>query len=253
MIYYFSGLGNTAYVAKKLSEALGEKLKFIPEVTPVKEEFEGDYLGILFPVYSWGIPVNVVEFIRQLPESVFDAIRMRKKPVWMVCTYGDETGQTVEMLNKILKKRGISLQGAWGVRMPNTYVLLPGFNIDSPEVEEKKLKDAPHRIEEIIGKIKSNSWEWDIFKGSFPSLRSMVYPLFKKWGISVKKWHFTNACVKCGKCVKSCPVRNITMGTDGPIWGENCVSCCACFHHCPYHAVEYGNITKDKGQYVCPL
>ncbi|MCI7256823.1 MAG: ferredoxin, partial [Prevotella sp.] len=25
--------------------------------------------------------------------------------------------------------------------------------------------------------------------------------------------------------------------------------CLSCYHHCPHHAINYGNITKKRGQY----
>lgn len=254
MIFYFTGLGNTAFVAKKISEALNDRLSYIPTADPQTQKADGESIGFFFPIYSWGLPVNVLDFIKNLNDSFFQEIRSKNLPVYMVCTYGDETGNAPEMLEKILNKRGCELKGVWGVQMPNTYVLLPGFDVDSSDVAERKLKRSLVEIDKIVNKIKEKKWGWDVHKGSFPSLRTkLIYPLFKKWGINPTKWHFSSSCVRCGKCVKVCPTRNITLREDGPHWSNNCISCLACFHNCPYHAVEYRSITKKKGQYVCPL
>ncbi|MDE6409802.1 MAG: EFR1 family ferrodoxin [Muribaculaceae bacterium] len=254
MIYYFSGLGNTKYVAGKIAEAVGEDKFFIPDIDPLKQYFRGKSLGFLFPIYSWGVPGIVIDFIHSLPETFIQEVKSNKLPVWMVCTCGDETGNAPEMLEKCLLERDLSLNGAWSVIMPNTYVLLPGFDVDSSVVEKRKLENSERAVQDIAEKIKNGIWEWKLHRGSMPYLRTkIVYPLFKKWGISAKKWHHSSACVKCGKCVKSCPVKNIALESNGPVWGDNCLSCLACYHNCPYHAVEYGGITKKKGQYVCPL
>lgn len=255
MIFYFSGLGNTKYVAKEIGAAIFETPRFIPDYLPEAVEDETtESVGFLFPIYSWGVPPIVLDFIKRIPEKLVNNWREKELPVWTVCTYGDETGGAIDILRKALKKRGLRLQGAWSVRMPNTYVLLPGFDVDPKEIEKEKLSEAKGRISEIARKIKDGCWEDDYHTGSFPALRTkLIFPLFVKYGINAKKWHHTNACVKCGRCIKACPVNNISMGETGPLWGEDCTSCLACFHNCPYHAVEYGKITKNKGQYVCPL
>ena len=56
-------------------------------------------------------------------------------------------------------------------------------------------------------------------------------------------------CIGCGKCEKVCPVDNIE-GTP-PVWLHNgkCTCCLACYHHCPVQAVNYGKITRKRGQY----
>lgn len=254
MLYYFSGLGNTAFAARRIAETTGTDISYIPDTDPLKEKVNGDSIGFMFPIYSWGVPPIVLEFIETLSEDFILALKKKQLPVWMVCTCGDETGNAAEMLSNCLAKRGLSLDGAWSVIMPNTYVLLPGFDVDSPDLENKKLSKCLPRIDAIGDKINNEKWEWNLHKGSFPALRTkLIYPLFMKWGISTEKWHHTSACVKCGKCVRSCPVKNISLNDKGPIWGDNCLSCLACYHNCPYHAVEYGNITRKKGQYTCPL
>ena len=89
MVYYFSGSGNTRYVARQLSEQIGEDLRFIPETDAISEKFAGRSLGFLFPIYSWGVPPIVTDFIRNLPEDMIKEIKDKSLPVWMVCTCGD--------------------------------------------------------------------------------------------------------------------------------------------------------------------
>lgn len=254
MIYYFSGEGNTKFAAKKIAAYLKESLHFIPLENPGMQEFEGDSLGIMFPVYSWGVPVPVMKFIEMIPESFINDVKRGHKPVWMVCTCGDETGNAPEMFYSALEKRGLTTLGAWSLIMPNTYVLLPGFNTDSQSVETEKLDNAPRKVLEIAEKIKNKTWEKALHYGSYPRLKTkLVYPLFKKWGINRNKWNWTQECIQCGKCAKSCPMNNIKMKGNHPVWGNNCVSCLACYHNCPVHAVAYGKVTERKGQYICPL
>ena len=72
MIYYYSGCGNSRWVAGELSGRLGESLVFIPEAIRAGEydmPCEERTLGLVFPVYAWGVPAIVREFVRKMQEQ----------------------------------------------------------------------------------------------------------------------------------------------------------------------------------------
>ena len=47
-------------------------------------------------------------------------------------------------------------------------------------------------------------------------------------------------CVRCGRCVASCPVKTLTMGDPTPFLArpEDCIGCCCCHEMCPAKAIE---------------
>lgn len=254
MIFFFSGTGNSRFVANRLADRLCEQASFIPETDPEKCSFSGSTLGFVFPVYSWGIPPLIEEFIARLSEEFCKDVQKSGTYVWMACTCGDEAAFTPEMLSKALSARNIQLKGIWSVIMPNNYVLLPGFNVDNKEVEKSKLEAAPARIDAIAEAIARKETCIDIVRGKHASFKSkMVYPLFKRWGIFPRRWRWTPECIGCEQCAVTCPMGNIRMQNGHPLWGDRCVSCLACYHICPTHGVAYGNATRIKGQYICPL
>lgn len=254
MIYYFTGTGNSREAAQMLGARLQEKVSFIPFVDADSENVDGEMIGLVFPVYSWGVPPLVIDFIDRLGEQFWTDVRHRRIPVWVVMTCGDEVALAPEMIAKSLERHGIEPQSVWSVTMPNDYVLLPGFDVDPKILEKEKLAAAPRRIEEIAAAIKAGKSGVDVVRGSMAWLKTrLVYPLFKRWGIFPKKWHATDACIGCGICVERCPLANITLDFHRhPHWGSDCCSCLACYHSCPRHAVQYGTSTRKKGQYYHP-
>ena len=56
-------------------------------------------------------------------------------------------------------------------------------------------------------------------------------------------------CIGCGKCEKLCPMNNITLPNDRPVWGDNCTQCMACICYCPKEAIEYGKRSVGKPRY----
>lgn len=255
MILYYSGTHNTSYAARSLADLLDDEAVFIPHTNPRTLGYSGEGpLIFAFPVYSWGIPPLVKDFIKALPESFIDKVKNEDIPVILVCTAGDEVARTPEMFGRILADRGLGLTAVWSVIMPNNYVLLPGFDVDPVEVEKRKQTAAGLRIRRIADKIRNKEWERDYVVGSMPALKSgLIYPLFVRWGINPRRWMASADCIGCGQCAQVCPVGNIDMKENRPEWGKDCVSCTACYHICPVRAISYGSFTKGKGRYFCRL
>lgn len=260
MLYWYSGTGNSRHIARCLASALGETdLRFIPRelgvVTDVsldltsKTESHTGRVGFCFPVYSWGVPPVVLKLIETLDSSV-----LKDKYLYAVLTCGDEAGLAADMFRNALQRRGVTLNAAFTVIMPNDYVMLPGFDIDSKELEQTKLRDAMARLKQILPILQGGKDADDVYKGPMAWMKTkLVYPLFRKWGVQTKRWKVdTLRCVGCGKCVTHCPAGNIRLVDASPVWGRNCYSCTACFHICPVRAIDYGRFTKGKKQYFCP-
>ena len=87
MIFYYSGCGNSRFIAKSIAEALDEQLVFIPEAQRENRfEYnlaEGERVGFVYPIYSWRPPHLVDEFIEKLK------INDTPSYVWTAVTCGD--------------------------------------------------------------------------------------------------------------------------------------------------------------------
>ena len=246
-------------VAKELGRRLGDedirlmnaKMLLHPEefTLDVSGKSSDERIFWAFPTYSWGIPPVVVNYMVNV--SADDSVKSARH--YMLTTCGDDIGYADRQWRKIMKVRGWDAAGAFTVQMPNTYVCMKGFDVDSPELEKEKLSDAPKAIEKIAEAIRDGGKDILIRK-SFSWVKTyFIYPWFKKYAMSPKPFHSTDICISCGKCAASCPMDNIVMKEGHPKWDDHCAMCLRCYHICPVHAVEYGKATKGKGQYKSEL
>ena len=247
MIFYFSGVGNSAWVARKLADALQDEVKPIADEirTDMKYALSPDEaVGFVFPVYGWEPPMIVLDFIRKMEMST-------PTYLYFVCTCGDDTGKTGKIFTQAIQAKGWTCQAGYSITMPDTYVCLPGFDIDGEDELKLKMDNASARVDYIISELKQRlvHRSYNCLEGAFPYVKTYILGgLFRKFLMSPKPFHATDACVSCGLCEKRCPVHNIKV--DGkPQWGSDCTMCLACYHACPHHAIEYGKRTKGKGQY----
>ena len=260
MIFYFSGTGNTRWVAGEIAKAIGEELLLIPElIREGRYEFalgKGERIGLCFPTHGWQVPRLVREFIGRLR---IDGLS-NQTFCWALTTCGDNMGETMTILNrdlarnKALEHDGGPLQAesVFSVIMPESYVCLPFMKTDTEEREAMKIDTARHQLPHIIQMVEERRRGIEeLDKGATPRLYSYVIgAYFNKRMVHDRKFTVDTAkCIGCGKCVKVCPVDNI-QGTP-PEWLHNgrCTSCLACYHYCPVHAINNGSITRKRGQY----
>ncbi len=154
MIFYFSGTGNSAWVARELGKQLGESGENIATRLMTGETSylakAGETIGIVFPVYAWAAPELVSDFAKGI---VLD----RDNFVFAVAVCGDTAGRAVEKLGK-----DIQIDSGFSVLMPNNYVVL--FSTDTRERVEGLVLDARGRIPDIAERIRSRESVMDIKK-----------------------------------------------------------------------------------------
>lgn len=251
MVFYFSGTGNYFHAAKAIAEAQSEQLISIAKEFDRGDDLfaytlqENELLGFVYPVYAWGPPKMVRDFIGRLK------VTGSQPYTFSVCTCGDEEGHTTQVLQKELDKKGIKLNSAFSIQMPNNYIL--SADVDSKDMEMKKLENAEVKLEEInVVLIKRKSDVFHLNEGKMPGFKTaIVNPLFNRFARSTKKFYATDECTRCGLCEKICPVHTIKV-SEKPVWGEACTQCLACINRCPVCAIQYGEATLHRSRYVHP-
>lgn len=259
MIFYFSGCGNSRHVAETLAAGLNDNLVFIPEAAREgRYEYklaEGESLGFVFPIYAWGPPKLVLDFLEklQVPEpAVPEEPRRVEGPnyLYFACTCGDECGLVEDIFRKAVEQKGWKLHACISLQMPETYIGMPGFKLDTDENAQRKITATNALLAEYIPKIQNKESFSKMTKGGAAWFKSrLINPGFSKMATNDKKYRVTEACIHCGKCVEACPLKNVTLEEGRPKWNGNCTMCMSCYHHCPVNAIQYGKATVGKGQY----
>ena len=247
MILYFSGTGNSRFVAKFLTEKLQDEWV---DMTPLMKAGKTESLSsdkpyvIVSPIYAWRMPAVLESFLKTI--SLHGS-----KMLYFIQTCGGDMGACGMYNQKLSEELGKEYFGTLEVVMPDNYILMfkaPATeeSIDIIEKTLPSLQDAALKISQ---------------KTAFPDKRitlmdkiksGIVNTGFNKYFVKADGFYVTEKCISCGACALSCPLNNITLSEGKPEWGSNCTRCMACICGCPLAAIEYGNKTKGKLRYRCP-
>ena len=166
------------------------------------------------------------------------------------CTCGDKCGLTEKVFRTAVEEKGWSLSACFSAQMPETYIGMPGFKLDTPENAQRKIDKANDLLKRNISRLINKECFSEIIVGSLAWLKTyLVNPGFNRSATDDSKYCVNDACIHCGKCVETCPLKNITLEEGRPKWHGHCTMCMGCYHHCPVNAIQYGKATEGKGQY----
>lgn len=251
MIFFLSCTGNTAWAARHLAEATGERLIDMARSGETKYSLdEGERIGFCFPVHGWRPPFLVREFIQNL-----NITNAQGHFAYVLCTAGDTLGETLDIAERDLATIGINVNAATSLIMPESYVGLPFMDVDNEQNERRKIAAAQTDLATFTDQIiNRKDGRHHIIIGNWPKTNTrLLGHFFLKYLVKDDAFRVdTTKCNQCGKCASACPVSNIKSGHgQSPQWlhSGKCLTCFACYHRCPKKAISYSNRTKGKGQY----
>jgi NAD-dependent dihydropyrimidine dehydrogenase PreA subunit len=247
-VYYFSSTGNSLVVARDLAAGL-DNARVIPihKVLPDEDATGYARIGFVFPVYMFGLPLIVAEFLKIVKISP-------GAYVFCVATCGGLKGRALSLAREILKKRRINLVSGFSVAMPGNYT--PLYGAFSEGRQNKMFARQQVRTWQILGSINCQKRGGLMEEAPF-LLNLLLYKLVYRYGsakipFSAKGFWATQACTKCGLCARVCPVENIQMQDGRPVWLLHCQHCMGCLQWCLVEAIQYGKLTLGKKRYHHP-
>ncbi len=244
VLYYFSGTGNSLWVASDMAQKLGCEL--VPMVKAMAGQLDESFprVGLVFPTYMYRPPHIVVEFLKKLPQTQY---------LFVVTTNGGDAGGVLGTTKKHLRRRGLVMNAGFTVRMPDNYIPFGGA---IPEGEQRELfEKARIKVPQIVDMVEAGREHCDpgttfykqwIHPGIF---YAMGYAMIRS---SDRAFWTNDNCVGCGSCAKVCPVGNIVLKEERPTWGGNCQQCYGCLQWCKKEAIEHKKVSIGLKRYHHP-
>jgi ferredoxin len=245
-IFYYTGTGNSLWVARRLVELLGNtQLISISDWMREKKPVDSPVIGVVFPVHMWGVPPPVIKFISAIKD-------ISSQYFFAVAVDGGQVANTLVQLKNYLKKNGANLSSGFEIKMPSNY--LPWGGADPVDKQKMRFEEAEQKLSDISSVIK-NKENKPVDKGSL--WERMLFTLIYKLSYSQipkmdGKFWVDEKCNHCGICSKVCPAENILLVEGKPTWNHCCEQCLACIQWCPQKSIQYGKKTLAYERYHHP-
>lgn len=248
ILYYFSGTGNTLMLARLLAKELDDtEIINIVSCNELPPAPEADMVGILFPVYAFGLPKIMYNFVKNNLQTTDDTY------VFSLTNYGSVGGPTALLqLKTLLKNKNRRLNAGFGLSMPSNYI--PFGGAESQEKQNKSFLKAAGKINKIAKVIKSRPENYFYKKNRIPLfIGKFLYKFFfrNRWA-DAKKFYVNDNCETCENCIKICPNQNIKIIEERPSWNDNCEQCMACLQWCPAVAIHRRGVPENRHRYQNP-
>lgn len=248
MILYFTGTGNSEYIAKRIAELTGDSLISMNERIKANDasEINADCrLVFVVPTYAWRIPKIVEEWIAKTRfQGAGNA--------YFVMDCGTSIGNAKKYIKQLCKRKSFQYMGVSCIVMPENYIAM----YDAPEESawRKIIENANPVISKIVEMIHEEKVFPDVQSNIIDYLNSsIVNTVFYSFIVKADKFTADDKCIGCGVCMKECPLNNIHLKGNKPVWGKECTHCMACICKCPMGAIEYGKNSVAKVRYRCPM
>jgi flavodoxin len=145
IVFYFSGTGNSLYVAKSISKELGN-CEIVSMAKPFDSIKQYDSVGFIYPTYYFGLPKIVIEFVENLKLN-----NNKNAYFYSITTYGGLAGNAVfQMYELLLNRHDIKINYGEKLKMFSNYVVA----YDMSAKINKITKKSNEKLTPIINSIK---------------------------------------------------------------------------------------------------
>lgn len=255
VIYYFSGTGNTWWLANRLKEKLDVKdnqvacysieTLMIEDVITQLADISHVIFG--FPVYGSTAPKPMLEFINLFPTAP------HQQTMSVFATQALASGDTAYKIGQVLIKKGYNLKQTRHFRMMNN-LHLPKFRFYPPKNDERLdqlLEITLPKVADFAQKITNDQ---KYITGNNPLghclgnlqrhfIDKLIHKASQELTVDAKR------CILCGKCQRICPTANIEQTQNKVEFSDHCALCLRCYSQCPTSAIFLGEGSQDTAKY----
>lgn len=244
IVIYFSGTGNSKYVASKFAG------KMKAECYSIEEQVDFDYclshadvIAVCYPIYGSCVPFIMRKFVDKHINE------FREKRLIIFCTQMLFSGDGARAFARLIPGCDNWVIYAEHFYMPNNICNFFLFPIREREFE-RKTRATDMRLEQVCHHIQNGTIKrrgWNSFSAVLGKIQNIAFPKIEEKG----KGSFVadRDCIYCGMCVKHCPMHNLELEGSALMQKNNCTLCYRCVNICPQKAATVYLHAKPHKQY----
>lgn len=245
IMIYFSGTGNTEYIAKSFAD----KMKITAYSIEENQDFEfliraNKLIAFAYPIYGGTVPRIMREFVYKYMGV------LRGKNLIVFCTQLMFSGDGARAFDDLFPKDYVKFVYGEHFNMPNNICNAPVFKVTNGEENQKYLVNAEKKMEKTCKNIRNNysvKRGFNVVSKGLGLTQSSSFPRVEKIKKSSAKTD--KDCNGCGLCVKICPMNNLSLENNRIVQHDNCTLCYRCVNKCPQKAITILFDCKPINQY----
>jgi len=247
MILYFSGTGNTAFIANEIARRIDDEainlLNRIKNSDYSEIHSEKPFI-ICLPVYVCTIPTFLIKYLKKLKLS-------GNKNVYFIFTSGGYAGMSVTKGRSIARKHHMKFLGRAEFQMPRNYLVSGHYPPNTDEEIKERIEKSFKKLDSVVETIKNGGKLKERYVWLLEKIIIVPFvPVWSKIKFKTKDFYVNDKCIGCGKCEKVCPLNCIKIENKIPVWmNAHCAHCVSCLQNCPVEAIEFKYKTEGKPRY----
>lgn len=231
---YLSGTGNTRHCIEKLVKLVDAEADVVAIESSLAAETikESDTIYIGYPVQFSNMPYMVRDYISKHSEL------WKGKDVFILATMSTFSGDGAGCSARLLKKYGANVLGGLHIKMPDSVSDVKLLK-KSEEKNKAIIIRADEKIEKAAELIKKGKYQKNglSFISHIAGLVGQRLWFYEKTKDYSNKLEIHENCNICGKCVRNCPMGNISIINNNIITHDRCTMCYRCISLCPKKAI----------------
>jgi len=245
IILYFSGTGNSKYIAELFCQLNNANCYSIEENIHFDQLIASEeIIGFCYPIYGSRVPRIMREFALKHSEI------LKNKKIIIFCTQLIFSGDGARAFLDIFPKKHFKIIYAEHFFMPNNVCNLFILPLENEVKIKKYIKKAKQKMEKVCNNINKGIIKkrgFNILSQLLGLMQGIFMPMIEQKSMDCVK--ITEDCDKCCLCVSNCPMKNLEYKNGRIMQKSNCTLCYRCINICPQKAITMFFKQKVKKQY----